>query len=109
MRSPSVAKINWPVDIVKQNKICNLFQNTLDEIRRLAKFLGVSLEDSILEEISLNCQFSAMKKKYSKEEMDTLRFKEGTGFFRKGKIKVIKVKTVYLLPFDMLIFRPNYF
>lgn len=63
----------------------DLKSDTLSEIRRLAKFLGLSLEEHVLEEISVSCQFDVMKKKYSNEEMDTLRFKQGAGFFRKGE------------------------
>lgn len=59
--------------------------NTLKEIRRLATFLGVYGEESFLKEISDNCQFTVMKKKYTSEALDSVKFKTGTSFYRKGK------------------------
>ena len=72
-----------PVHIVYYE---DLKSDTLNEIRRLAKFLGVTRENSVLEEISVNCQFDAMKAKYSSDALGPVQFKEGAGFFRKGKV-----------------------
>ena len=64
------------------------FQNTLNEITRLAKFYGLEHSDDVLKDISANCQFDAMKKRYTQTDTAaaTIRFKEGAGFFRKGMI-----------------------
>lgn len=62
----------------------DLKSETFSELKRLAKFLGVDVEDSTLKEIAENCQFDVMKKKYPVEEKGGIHFKEGTGFFRKG-------------------------
>lgn len=56
----------------------------MNEIKRLAEFLGINREDSFLEKVSENCQFEVMKKKYTDEKLDACKFKAGTGFYRKG-------------------------
>lgn len=65
----------------------DLKSDTLKEIKRLAKFLGVNHTDSFLEEISANCQFDVMKSKYTDEPFtDSVKFKHGMHFFRKGHV-----------------------
>ena len=58
----------------------------MNEIKRIGNFLGLQRDDEVLEDIALHCQFDVMKTKYSNEEMDSLKFKKGIGFFRKGII-----------------------
>lgn len=64
----------------------DLKSDTLNEIKRLAKFYGIHHSDEVLKDISANCQFDAMKKRYTQTDTATatIRFKEGAGFFRKG-------------------------
>lgn len=63
------------------------FQNTLDEVERIADFLGLTLAPELLSEIANKCQFKGMK-----EELNKLNFVEimckvnkRYKFMRKGK------------------------
>ena len=64
-------------------------QDTQNEVKRLAQFLGVGIDEKTAQEISENSQFDVMKKKYSDEVIDSLSFKKGQSFFRKGTLSLL--------------------
>lgn len=56
-------------------------------MKKLAKFLGVTVSIELVQEISEKCQFKLMKERYTPEMLGASSYKDGTkyGFMRKGK------------------------
>ena len=63
-------------------------QNGLDEIKKLAKFLGVPKNDELCEAINEKCHFSKMvKDKAFSDEISKKIFKGNFGMYRKGNAR----------------------
>ena len=62
------------------------FQNYILEIRRLAKFLDLHTEETLIQEVAKKCRFKHMvvDKEYSKDLRARI-FKQNFTMYRKGK------------------------
>lgn len=73
----------YPIHVVYYE---TMKQNSLNEVKRLAKFLEVDLDESVLKQIDEMCQFDKMKKEKNKNENpDEWKDKE-PGMYRKGQV-----------------------
>ena len=64
-------------------------QDTLDEIRKLAKFLNVPENEELFRAIDAKCRFEKMKeeKKYAGSEFEK-HWKQDFSVFRRGKLLI---------------------
>ena len=60
----------------------HFFQNAFDEIKKLAKFLDVSVIDKFCETVRTKCGFDNMVKDKGQDE--EVYFKPGFSMYRKG-------------------------
>ena len=81
------------INILATNKVCVeiSFQNTLENITSLAKFLNQPLDDATCSAISEAVQFKGLKE-YMRDLGKSLGIEEmATAFFRKGKISGLEI------------------
>ena len=81
------------INILATNRVCveKSFQNTLENITSLAKFLNQPLDDATCSAISEAVQFKGLKE-YMRDLGKSLGIEEmATAFFRKGKISRLEI------------------
>ena len=68
------------------------FQSGCEEIKKLAKFLGISCNDELCEAINTKCHIKNMAAaKKVKPELHSQMAKSGFSLFRKGKTKTLTI------------------